>query len=317
MPLPPAPMLATAGQLPADARGWVAEAKLDGCRALARVADDGAQLFSRPGNQLSTRFPEITAALTTALHGRAAILDGEIVTPDRRSGAPSFRLLQRRLAVAYPRATLQSSIPATLCVFDILNLDGRELTRLPYLDRRAILEQLPLHGGKAIVVPPVWPELRGDVLLDVIRELSLEGVVMKRADSTYQPGRRSKSWVKSVLRRRAAVLLCGWVPGAVEPVGSLVVGGHNTSGDLVFCGVVSSGLSRRARTALHARLSEIEAARPPFADTLPSAAVRWVHPRLVAMIEYRWFTGRFHQPAFKGLLPADPAMVPLPAVQHR
>jgi len=133
VPLPPAPMLATAGKLPTNAQGWVVEAKLDGCRCIARVYGEGAQLFSRPGNQLSTRFPEITAALATALHGRTAILDGEIVTPDRRTGAPCFELLQRRLAVTRPRFTLLASIPATMCVFDIVNLDGADLTRLTYL----------------------------------------------------------------------------------------------------------------------------------------------------------------------------------------
>jgi DNA-binding CsgD family transcriptional regulator len=188
VPLPPAPMLATAGQLPTNAQGWVAEAKLDGCRSMARVYGEGAQLFSRPGNQLSTRFPEITAALATALHGRTAILDGEIVTPDRRTGAPCFELLQRRLAVARPRCTLLASIPGTMCVFDILNLDGADLTQLTYLQRRAILEELPLRDTKAIAVPPVWPDLAADVLLDVTRELSLEGVVMKRAEAALAGG---------------------------------------------------------------------------------------------------------------------------------
>ena len=104
---------------------------------------------------------------------------------------------------------------------------------------------------------------------------------MKRADSTYQPGRRSKSWLKSVLRRRAAVVLAGWIPGAAESVGSLIVGAHNTSGDLVCCGVISSGLNRKSRKTLHARLYEIHTARASFMDVLPSAALRWVHPRLV------------------------------------
>jgi bifunctional non-homologous end joining protein LigD len=130
----------------------------------------------------------------------------------------------------------------------------------------------------------VWPDLAADVLLDVARELSLEGVVMKGADSTYQPARRSKSWLKSVLRRRAAVVLAGWIPGAAESLGSLIVGAHNTSGDLVCCGVISSGLNSKSRTALNARLSEIQTAQARFRDMLPSAAVRWVHPRLVAMI---------------------------------
>jgi hypothetical protein len=135
---------------------------------------------------------------------------------------------------------------------------------------------------------------------------------MKRADSTYQPGRRCKSWLKSVLRGRAAVVLAGWIPGAAESVGSLIVGAHNTSGDLVCCGVISSGLNCKSRTTLHARLSEIQTARAPFRDMPPSAAVGWVHPRLVAMIEYREFNGRFRHPAFKGLLRADPTIVPLP-----
>jgi hypothetical protein len=89
----------------------------------------------------------------------------------------------------------------------------------------------------------------------------------------------------------------------------------NASGDLVFCGAVSSGLSRTARTALHARLSEIESPRSPFTDMPSSAAVRWVHPRVVATIEYREFSSRFRHPAFKGLLRADPTNVPLPTVE--
>jgi ATP dependent DNA ligase domain len=100
------------------------------------------------------------------LQGRAAILDGEIVTLDRRTGAPRFQLLQRRLAAARPRAVLQASGPASLWIFDILHLDGADLTQLPYLQRRAILEDLPLGQTKAIAVPPVWPDLAGDVLLD-------------------------------------------------------------------------------------------------------------------------------------------------------
>ena len=89
------------------------------------------------------------------------------------------------------------------------------------------------------------------------------------------------------------------------------MGAHNASGDLVFCGAVSSGLSRKARTALHARLSEIEAPHSPFTDMPSSVGVRWVQPSLIAVIDYREFNGRFRHPAFKGLLHADPTIVPL------
>jgi len=142
-------MLATAGQLPTEARGWVAEAKLDGARAAARVYGGGAQLFSRPGNHLSARFPEVTAALATALDGHRAILDGEIVTLDRRSGVPRFELLQRRLAVAHPRLTLQARIPASLWVFDILHL------MRPASDRRGGGWVGRLACGDAGVTPAV------------------------------------------------------------------------------------------------------------------------------------------------------------------
>ena len=151
-------------------------------------------LISRPGNNFCSRFPDLTESLAQSLGGHSAILDGEVIARDGH-GRPSFARLQRRLRVQRPSRTLLSSVPASFCLFDVLHLDGQDLTSRPYAQRRAILEDLALSGGP-IVVPPVWQDLPGAVLLAAAAELDLEGAVFKRSDSTYHAGRRSRSWIK-------------------------------------------------------------------------------------------------------------------------
>jgi bifunctional non-homologous end joining protein LigD len=194
-PMPTGPMLATPGQPPAGP-GWIAEAKWDGARCISRVHAAGVDMLSRPGNNLVARFPDLVAELRTALDSHTAILDGEMVALGN-DGRPDFGRLQRRLRVTRPTAALRTAIPSSLCLFDILHLDGTDLTGRPYVERRAALEGLGLGRAGAVVVPPCWHDLDGRVLLEVTGSLGLEGTVCKRAESTYQAGRRSRSWVKT------------------------------------------------------------------------------------------------------------------------
>ena len=183
-PVPPAPMLATPSAVPTGDQ-WVFEAKWDGARLAASCSGDRALLYSRRGTNLSGSFPEICHMLPEALNGHSAILDGEIVALDNHA-RPSFQRLQRRLHVSRPSANLQAALPTTLVVFDILQIDGTDVTGLPYLKRRELLEDLWLgRAGPRIVTPPVWSDISGDIVLDVMRELGLEGVVAKAATSTY------------------------------------------------------------------------------------------------------------------------------------
>jgi bifunctional non-homologous end joining protein LigD len=308
-------MLATPGPPPAGV-GYVAEAKWDGARGIARVHGGGVDLISRPGNNFCSRFPDLTESLAQSLDGHSAVLDGEIIARDVQ-GRPNFARLQRRLRVHRPSRTLLSSVPASFCVFDVLHLNGQDLTSRPYTQRRAILEDLALSRGP-IVVPPVWKDLPGEVLLAAAVELDLEGAVFKRSDSTYHAGRRSRSWIKCPIRKRAIVAVVGWTRGHAQPVGALLIGAHDSQGNLVYCGTVTSGLGRANRRSLHQLLCQHEMSRSPLADHPddPLGSIRWVNPGLVGAIEYREYTGRrFRHPAWKGLVGASLEAAVLPAIQ--
>lgn len=210
--LPSSPMLATPAQSQTGPE-WIVEAKWDGARAPTRVHGSAVDLFSRPGYNLAARSPDLLAGLQSALDGRTVILDGEIVALGS-DGRPDFDRLAQRLRVTSPNARLRTTVPARYLLFDILHLDGTNLNGMPYAQRREALETLGLSRDGNIVVPPCWHGLDGHVLLAVTPDLALEGVVCKRATSTYQPGRRSRSWVKTVIRRKAPLVLVGWVPAA-------------------------------------------------------------------------------------------------------
>jgi bifunctional non-homologous end joining protein LigD len=314
-PVPPGPMLATAATLPTNSAGYCFEAKWDGVRALARC-DQRAELFSRNANNLTPCFPEVTRSLSEALAGRSAILDGELVALDKRA-RPSFALVQRRLRATRPPGHLIATVPAMYFIFDVLYLDGADVTRRPYVQRRDLLASLQLDNPP-VITPPYWTNITAEAMFDVVRDMGLEGLVIKRATSSYQPGRRSAAWIKSVVRRRCPMVVGGFVAGAgrhTGAVGTLLVGAHNDAGELVYCGHVGSGLTDRMRDALAHQLAELRCAASPFTGpTLASdgGRVGWVTPTLVVNIEYRQFTGRLRHPSLKGLADVDPDLVRLP-----
>ncbi|MBZ4526692.1 non-homologous end-joining DNA ligase [Mycobacterium avium] len=309
-------MLASAAAPPTDTAGYCFEAKWDGIRLLARCAQR-VELFSRHTTNLTARFPEIVDALSTTLQGRPAILDGELVAFDHNA-RPSFELIQRRLRTSRPGADLLASVPLTFCVFDLIYLDGNDLTGQTYLQRRRLLNDLRLHRPP-IVISPYWTGITPDAMAEIMRGLGLEGYVLKRATSTYQPGRRSPSWIKYVVRQRNPMVIAGFIPSTSGPRGglaALLVGAYDTGGQLRYCGQVSTGLSQRERATLVERGAELEQPAAPFAPPIPAArGARWVHPNLVVDIEYRQFSGRLRHPVLKAVLPeADSRAVRLPTL---
>lgn len=315
-PLPPAPMLASAATPPADTDGYCFEAKWDGIRLLARCAER-VELFSRQATNLTACFPEIADAPLTALQGRSVILDGELVAFDH-SAQPSFELIQRRLRTTRPGAESVASVPVTFCVFDLIYLDGHDLTGQTYLRRRHLLDDLGLHKPP-IVVSPYWTGISADAMAEIMRGLGLEGYVLKRASSTYQPGRRSTSWIKYVVRHRRPMVIGGFVPTSSDfrgGLGALLVGAYDAAGELHYCGQVSTGLNQRQRARLVQRLAELEQTAAPFAPPIPvDRGARWVHPKVVVDIEYRQFTGRLRHPALKAVLEdAESGAVSLPTL---
>lgn len=228
---PPTPMLATLGRPPVG-EGWAFEMKWDGQRAVTEDRDGAVRLFSRNGNDITTAFPELTGPIADAVDGHDVIQDGEVVALDEK-GRPSFSRLQRRMHVLRPTMQLRNAFPVTYYVFDVLALDGESTTGLPYPERRALLDGLALTGRR-VQVPPFWTGVDGDRMLALAREHHLEGVVAKRADSTYRPGRRAPTWVKTPLRRNTEGVICGWVDGtgaARDGVGSLLLGAYDDIGN--------------------------------------------------------------------------------------
>jgi bifunctional non-homologous end joining protein LigD len=265
--------------------------KWDGIRALCAVDAGGLRLTSRTEKDLTGRFPEL-AGLAAALHGRRATLDGEIVVLDD-AGRPSFEALQ-----VHDR-------PAALMLFDLLALDGRSLLALPYHERRDRLVRLGLQGSHW-QTPPTWSDAA--VARETAERLGLEGVVAKRADSPYEPGRRSGAWRKVKMDRNQELVVGGWLPGnnrLEDRLGSLLVGVWDVPrGDrLLYAGRVGSGISEAVRTDLEARLGGLARERPPFVDPPRLRAARWVEPELVVDVRFTEWTraGVLRQPRFRGL----------------
>lgn len=304
-PTVPSPMLATLGQLP-EGEGWAWEMKWDGQRAIAQVEPGSSRLFSRNGNDITATFPELADPLVDVLDGREAILDGEIVALDSK-GRPSFGRLQRRMHVLRPTTALRADVPVTFYLFDLLALDGHSTTSLPYTERRANLDTLGFSGPR-VQVPPYWTDVDGDRMLGLAREHRLEGVVAKRIDSTYRPGRRSPTWIKHPLRANTEAIVVGWMDGAGSArggVGSLLLGAYDDDGRLLYIGHVGTGFSGAGRRALRDQLAHLErptsplAAPPPARDT---KGAHWVEPELVGDVEFREYAGgSLRHPAWKGL----------------
>jgi len=308
-------MLATPSKvLPPDDGRWAHEMKWDGMRVLAEVHGGRVTLSSRAGNDATERFPEL-AGLPDAL-GADAVLDGEVVAlgPD---GVPSFERLQPRMqargTAAVARAMTEQ--PVVCMWFDVLAFDGHDVTGLPYSERRSLLERLGLAGPHWQTPPVATSE--GQVALAAAERLGLEGVVSKRLDSTYLPGRRSDAWRKVKVSAGQEFVVGGWLPGKGRldgRLGSLLVGYHDATSDpgsdpgttpheLHYAGRVGSGIDERARAALEAALRPLANDDPPFVDAprLPGAV--WVAPELVVQVRFHeWTTaGVLRAPRFRGV----------------
>lgn len=311
------PMLATPGPVP-DASGWAFEFTWDGVRSLADVGPDQVRLVGGSRGSITTRYPEFDAL--PALVKRRVLLDGKIVALDG-CGRPNLSRLQHRMNLQRPSATMRRRVPVAYYVFDLLRLDDRCTLLLPYRQRREMLEELDLSAGP-IVLTPYFLDADGQVVLDTAAEFGLPGVVAKRADSTYQPGRRSRCWVQTALRRTQEVVIGGWVPGKHGPAGMLgaLLVGVPTEAGLRYAGQVSVGLTDTARLELRDRLADLGQRTSPFVDDVPREAARqahWVAPELLGEVAYRCWTahGRLGHPTWAGLRHAKhPAAVHGPVV---
>lgn len=304
-------MLATARELPRSGSGYGWEWKYDGGRAVARVRADGqVRIDSRNAKDFTPVFPEIAAALTEALPGRSLTLDGEVIAPHPDTGVPDFGQLQQRFGV-HPSAELLARVPVSYVVFDVMHLDGEPTTRLPYTERRRLLAELAI-SHRRLLVPGHQVDVDPAMLLEVAATHGLEGVVGKRLDSTYHPG-RSPAWIKHALRNRIEVVIGGWTPGRGhrgDSLGALLLArpAEHDPAALEFVGAVGTGWTAAIATRLRQRLDDLATATSPFHQPLPREYARdahYVRPELVGDVEYRARTtdGYLRHPSWKGLRP--------------
>ena len=306
-------MLATSGSLPSGDSGWAYEMKWDGLRALALISADSVRLTSRTNRDITHAYPELTG-LAAASGASQAVLDGEIVALGS-DGWPDFEALQQRMNIsgAAPARQLAGEVPVTFLAFDLLWLNGRALLDLPYSRRRALLESLGLNGANWQVPPSFTTESGADVQA-VSREHHLEGVMAKRLQSRYEPGRRTTSWRKIKNVSGQEVVIGGWKPGEggrAGWIGSLLVGVYDGS-DLIYSGHVGTGFSQQTLRLLRDKLAPLRRDTSPFGKTVPPEDARyaqWVEPVLVAEVEFaRWTkSGRLRAPSYKGLRDDKPA----------
>lgn len=291
-----APMLSTEGSIAKLKKTqWAFEGKWDGYRVLVDADHGKLCVRSRRGRDVTGEFPQFKA-IAADLAEHHVILDGEAVALDE-SGVPSFGEMQNRAR----------STRVEFWAFDILHLDGRSLLRAKYSDRRRILEALAEGGG--VIVPELLPG-DGPEALEYARKQRWEGVVAKKRDSTYQPGRRSSSWIKDKIWNTQEVVIGGWREGAggrSSGIGSLVMGIPGDGG-LDYVGRVGTGFTEKELGNLKKALKPLQTDESPFNTTLPNPeakGVTFVRPELVGEVRYseRTGDGRLRQASWRGLRP--------------
>lgn len=310
-----APMLAENGT-PAIARtlsdpSWV-EVKWDGIRAIGTWADGRMLLHARRGTDITARYPELTADGAPFLPVSDAVVDGEIVAFDAQS-RPSFSLLQNRMHLTRPREIEREVVrtPIVYMLFDLLRLDGHDLTGLPLRERRTLLEDVVAGLDAPVQVPPVFDDV--DAALAASREFGLEGVVAKDPSSRYRPGQRSPSWLKLKHTRMQEAVIVGIRPGKggrESTLGSLLLAVPEESAGrraLRYVGRVGTGFTDRILRDLLDRLEPLRVPRAPL-DGVPApdaSDALWVRPELVGEVEFANWTpdGVLRHARWRGLRP--------------
>jgi bifunctional non-homologous end joining protein LigD len=297
MPTSIEPMKAKAGSLPSDPRGWAAEIKWDGIRAIAFVEAGRLRLQGGRLTDVTAMFPEIGPPPG----GPAMVVDGEIVVFDE-SGRPSFQSIQKRLRRGAGAVRPRSGRPATFVAFDLLYAGGRDLRGERYEDRRDLLEQAALAPDWQV---PGFLDSDFEAASALTLEQGLEGLMLKRKDSRYVSGTRSRDWIKVKNRLRQEFVIGGWLPGQggrVATLGSLLVG-YRDGPDLAYAGRVGSGLGSSELAHLRDAFERLEIPESPFSGLPRLGGARFVEPELVAEVEFAEWThdGVLRHPVFIGL----------------
>src|SRR3954469_4401021 len=293
------PMLAETRDEPFDDAAWLFELKYDGFRSIVSREATRPRIFYRRGADATGVFPDLARALM-ALPAPRFVADGEIAVLDE-TGRPVFQRLQKRALLTAPRDVERAAVelPATLFLFDLLAFEDFDLRPLPLLERKKLLRRLLPATGPLRAVDHV--ERHGRALFASVRELGLEGVVAKRADSPYRGG-RFRDWQKIRVERTGDFAVVGFTKaeGSRTGFGSVHVAVRKPDG-FVYVGKVGGGFSEKELVAARAELETLRVPKPPCAGPIPGGRGHtWVEPKLVVEVRYKEITedGLLRQPTF-------------------
>ncbi len=295
------PMLPTLIARGFSRTGWIFEAKMDGVRALAFLRDGAVDLRSRRGIASAAQYPEVVEAIKSQPL-RSAVFDGEVVAMGDH-GVPDFQEIQARINLSSPKEIerVATETPVYYYVFDLLYLDGYDLTRMPLIERKTLLARVLTVTPHLQYVDHVRDE--GETMHDAARGLGFEGIVAKRADSVYESGARSRSWLKVKDVNEQEFVVGGYTEGEgsrKKTFGGLLIGYYDANGGLSFASSVGSGLTDAALGRIAAKLSDLRTEEPPFVNPPSAVGGRWnagrgarclwVRPDLVARVKFASWT---------------------------
>ena len=301
-------MLASLEGAPLEDPHFVYEPKYDGIRAIAEVSPAGpVRLWSRLGNEKTTQFPEIAAALAkwARRQKQPALLDGEIVALDADGRPAGFQRLQGRIHLAGEPALAEGSVSTAYIVFDALREGGRDLCELPLLERRQIVERLFKGNRDSRLRISEVSHGSGTDLYERAKQQGWEGLIAKRADSLYKPGKRTPDWRKIKITQEQEFVVGGWTDPRQTRAwfGALLLGVYDGP-RLVYVGHTGTGFNERELSRVMKLLAPLKTDECPFSPR-PRTNERphWVEPRLVAQVRFTEWTddARLRHPVYLGL----------------
>lgn len=282
-------------------KDYVYEVKLDGQRTIAEISPKKLLLYTRSFQDVTDKYPELSE-LTSSIHAKSAILDGEIVA--LQDGIPSFALMQQRMNLRDVRKlrTIADEVPVLYYAFDILQLNGKSLLRMPLLERKKILAKI-VNTSEHVKMLPAFDSR--DLIMDKALEFGYEGVVAKKKDSFYLPGQRTDLWQKYKFQNTDSFVIGGWTEGGrSKNFGALLIGKYEGK-KLIHVGRAGTGFTEKTIGLLMELFKEFETPHSPFdvlTEKIPEK-VHWLKPRFVAEVKFKEWTkaGTLRAPVFMGL----------------